>query len=55
VELEQLTVPPAPTAGVVHNHPAGAASETNVVPAGTASLSETLCASDGPPLLVSIV
>src|SRR5262245_21007295 len=29
--IEQATLPPAPTAGVTHDQPAGEASETNVV------------------------
>ena len=41
--FEQVTVPVPPTAGVVHDQPAGvAASETNVVPAGSVSESVTV-------------
>src|SRR5687767_5803902 len=35
--MEQLTAPVAPTAGVVHNQPPGAESDTNVVPTGSVS------------------
>jgi hypothetical protein len=45
--IEHDTVPPAPTAGVVHAHPPGDASETNVVPAGSVSDSATVTAVDG--------
>ncbi len=51
VAIEQLTVPVPPTAGVVHNQPAGDVSETNVVPPGSVSLSVTLSASLGPPFV----
>lgn len=44
----QLMVPFAPGAGVVHDQPPGAVSETNVVPAGSGSLSVTLIALPGP-------
>src|SRR5947199_396373 len=50
-----VTVPVAPTAGVVALHPAGVVTETNVVPAGVASVTDTVCASDGPALLAVIV
>jgi len=43
-----VTVPFAPTAGVVDAHPAGAVNETNVVFAGSASVSVMLVASLGP-------
>jgi len=46
--IEHETVPPAPTAGVVHAHPPGDARETNVVPAGSVSDSATVTAVDGP-------
>lgn len=54
-ELLQLTVPGAPTAGVVHDQPAGDVSETNVVPAGNASLRVALCAGFGPLFVTPIV
>lgn len=50
----QVTVPFAPTAGVVHVQPAGGASETKFTPAGSASLSEALAAADG-PLFVTVI
>ena len=46
--IEHDTVPPAPTAGVTHAQPPGAASETNVVPTGSVSDSATVTAVDGP-------
>jgi hypothetical protein len=49
----QMTLPVPPTDGVVQLHPAGAAMETNVVFAGTASTIEALSAALG-PLLVTI-
>jgi len=42
------TVPLAPTAGVVRVQPAGAVAETNVVPAGSASVSVAFRALSGP-------
>src|ERR1700720_3273801 len=50
VAIEQLTVPFAPTAGLVHVNagPEFCASETNVVPAGSASASDAIEASAGP-------
>src|SRR5215212_7313750 len=45
----QVIVPVPPTAGVAHDQPAADASETNVVFAGTSSLSETVAAVSGPP------
>ncbi|HMF05203.1 MAG TPA: hypothetical protein VKH17_10340, partial [Acidimicrobiia bacterium] len=42
--LPQLTVPPAPAAGVVHDQPAGDVRETNVVPEGRVSVSVALWA-----------
>jgi hypothetical protein len=47
--------PFAPTGGVVHDHPPGADSETNVVPAGNASDSVTEAAALGPPLVTVMV
>jgi hypothetical protein len=52
---EQLIAPVAPTAGVVHDHPPGVESETNVVPAGSVSASATVVALLGPALLTVIV
>ena len=51
----QVAVPVPPTGGVVHVQPAGAASETNVVFAGTLSVSETLVAALGPALFSVMV
>jgi hypothetical protein len=53
--FEHDTVPLAPTAGVVHVQPAGALSETNVVPAGTASVIVADAALDGPEFVTLIV
>ena len=49
----QVTLPPAPTGGVVQPHPAGEASDTKVVPAGRRSPTFVLRASLG-PLLVTV-
>ena len=49
-----VTVPFAPTAGVEHVQPAGAASETKFTLAGSTSLSDTLAANAG-PLLVTVI
>jgi hypothetical protein len=46
--IEQLTGPVPPTAGAEHDQPPGAESDTNVVPAGSVSLSETVAALLGP-------
>jgi hypothetical protein len=51
----QVTLPLAPAAGVVQVQPAGAESETNVVPAGSVSLIVTDCASLGPAFATVIV
>src|SRR5260370_1216476 len=50
VAIEQLTVPPLPTDGFVQVNagPTVCISDTKVVPAGSVSLSMTLCASLGP-------
>src|SRR5215510_4595806 len=40
----QFTVPAPPAAGVVQDHPVGADSDLNTVPAGIASVSDTLSA-----------
>jgi hypothetical protein len=53
--IVHVTVPPAPTAGVVHSHPATEVSETNVVPAGSVSFKLTPAAAEGPALLTVIV
>jgi hypothetical protein len=53
--FEQLTVPPAPTAGVVQLQPPGEDRETNVVPAGSVSLIVALAAVPGPELIAVIV
>jgi hypothetical protein len=53
--FEHDTSPPAPTAGVVHDHPAEAGKETNVVPAGSVSLQEAEEAASGPLLDTVIV
>src|SRR6266496_4291643 len=56
VPIVQFTEPLAPTAGFVQLNagPVFCASETNVVPAGSVSLSVTLCASLG-PLFVTLM
>ncbi len=50
VAKEQVTVPPAPTDGVVQIHPPGAVSDWNVVPLGRGSCNDTFAASSGPSL-----
>jgi len=55
VALEQVIVPPAPTAGVVQDQPAGEESEKKVVPAGNVLDSETEVASLGPVFVTVIV
>ena len=52
--LLQLIAPLAPTAGVVHVQPAGAMSETNVVPEGSVSLQLALVALSGPLFVTSM-
>jgi hypothetical protein len=47
--------PAAPTAGVVHDQPAGEDSETNVVLAGSVSVMLTVDALLGPPLFTVMV
>src|SRR5207302_1474034 len=42
--MVQVIVPPAPTAGVPHDHPAGTASERKFAPAGSGMESETFAA-----------
>jgi hypothetical protein len=49
----QLIVPLAPTAGLVHVHPAGASTDWKVVFAGVASVNATPAAAAG-PLLVTV-
>ena len=51
----QTTLPVPPPAGVTQLQPAGAATETNVVFAGTASTSVALSAALGPLLVTSCV
>jgi hypothetical protein len=46
--FEQDTVPPAPTAGVVHDQPPGGDKDTKVMLPGSVSVNITLCASAGP-------
>ena len=53
--VEQEMEPPAPTAGVVHDQPAGVESETNVVDAGSVSVITTDAAGSGPLLATVIV
>jgi len=53
--IEQETVPPAPTAGVVQDQPPGDDNDTKVVPAGNVSESETEVALLGPALFTVIV
>ena len=47
--------PPAPTAGVVHDQPPGVESDTNVVDAGSVSVSTTDAAGSGPLLATVMV
>jgi hypothetical protein len=54
LEFVHDTVPFAPTAGVVHVHPAGALSEANVVPAGSASVITAEAAVVGPAFVTVI-
>src|SRR5215470_4970336 len=42
--IVQFTLPPPPAAGVAQDHPAGADRDLNTVPAGIASVSDTLSA-----------
>ncbi len=51
----QVTVPPDPTAGVVHVQPATAGSETKVVPAGRVSARRAAAALLGPALVTVMV
>ena len=55
VAIVHVTVPVPPTAGVVHDQPAGDASEVNVVFAGSASVSATVVALLGPLFATVIV
>jgi hypothetical protein len=55
VAMEQFTVPPAPTAGVVQDQPPGDVSETNVVPAGRVSDHAVFAAALGPALPIVMV
>ena len=51
VAFVHVTVPLAPTAGVVQVQPAAALSETKVVCSGSGSVTLTELACEGPPLL----
>src|SRR5438477_9726588 len=53
--VEQVIVPLPPTGGIVQDHPAGAASEMNVVLFGVSNVSTTFSASSGPSLFALIV
>src|SRR5690349_8856887 len=54
VGMVQVTAPPAPTAGVVQDQPAGAVRLTNVMVAGSGSESDTVLAASGPTLFTGI-
>jgi hypothetical protein len=54
VVSEQVTVPLVPTDGVMHDHPAGGATETNVVEAGSGRLTEAAVPVLG-PLFVTVI
>jgi hypothetical protein len=54
-ELEQVTVPLAPTAGVMQVHPPTEDNDTNVVPAGRESVQDTFSAVCGPRLATEMV
>ena len=49
---EQVTLPIAPTAGVVHDQPAGIEIEANVVLLGTASVKVAAVAAEGPLFVI---
>jgi hypothetical protein len=51
VGVVQLTVPPLPGAGAVHNQPAGALSDWKETPEGSGKFSVSDAASSGPSLL----
>jgi hypothetical protein len=51
---EQLTVPLVPTGGVEHDHPAGGATETKVVEAGSGRLTDAVIPVLG-PLFVTVI
>jgi hypothetical protein len=53
--FEHVTVPAAPTAGVVHDQPAAAESEANVVLGGSVSVHDAVVAALGPALDAVIV
>ena len=55
VAAVQVIGPVAPTAGAAQEKPAAGVSDTNVMPAGSASLSVTLCAALGPLFVTTIV
>lgn len=52
--LDEDTVPPEPTVGVVLVHPATVDNDTKVVPAGSVSLQTVFAAGSG-PLLVTVI
>lgn len=52
--LVAVKVPVVPTAGVVTVHPPGAITDTNVVLAGSVSVTDTAAASFGPALVTVI-
>ena len=51
----QVIVPPAPTAGVVHEKPAGAMSDANVTPAGSVCVIFAFVAAFGPLFVIVCV
>ena len=55
VDLVQVTVPVPPTEGVVADHPDTGVTDTNVTPAGSASVTLTELAALGPALVTVIV
>ena len=54
VAMVQVTVPPAPTAGVTHDQPGAAVSDTKVVPAGSVSARVAPVAASGPALATTM-
>ena len=55
VARSHLTIPVPPAAGVVMLQPAGAVADTNVVPAGIASVSVSAVDDSGPLLLTMML
>ena len=55
VAMVQVIAPVPPTAGVVHDQPAGVGSETKVVLAGVVPENVTVVAMPGPPLVTTCV